>query len=131
MTSARATATTTPTQREEARALVAQALSWGNRAELPTAEDATATWASLNSYGEHFRDAVRARMPAAVPHLLMEADGRLGRPLAPALPNHPLTRKTVVHRAQNLARLVQALLTALGDAPPTTDEHTTEGNTDK
>ncbi|WP_145497507.1 DUF6624 domain-containing protein [Streptomyces sp. CFMR 7] len=68
---------------------------------------------ALNSYSERLRDAVRSEAPtAAGPYLLQEADGRLGRSLTPTLPSLPLTLETIVHRAQNLARLVEALLRA-------------------
>ncbi|MFI1830719.1 hypothetical protein ACH41E_30420 [Streptomyces sp. NPDC020412] len=85
---------------------------------MPTATNATDAVNLLNAYGEELRDAVRAAAPHdAVAYLLGEADSRLGLSLTPALPALPITPQIVVHRAQNLARLVQGLLAALDAAP--------------
>ncbi len=124
----------TPARCEAARALAAQVLTSGeNGVELPTAGDATTAVDRLNSYGEQLRHAVLATVPSddSVPYLLGEADNRLGLSLEPALPSLPLTPAVIVHRAQNLARLVQGLLTAQdASSPPAGGGHTTEGNAD-
>ncbi|MFI1825407.1 hypothetical protein ACH41E_02980 [Streptomyces sp. NPDC020412] len=115
---ARGGAGTTSERCEAAGALAARALTWGSDAELPTAADAIDAVNVLNAYGEELRNAVRAAAPHdAVPHLLDEADSRLGLSLTPVLPTLPFTPQIVVHRAQNLARLIQGLLNALDAAP--------------
>lgn len=115
---ARGGAGTTSEGCEAAGALAARALTWGSDAELPTAADAINAVNALNAYGEELRDAVRAAVSHdAIAYLLGEADRRLGLSLTPVLPTLPLTPQIVVHRAQNLARLIQGLLNALDAAP--------------
>ncbi|MFD4337829.1 hypothetical protein ACFWPP_11645 [Streptomyces anulatus] len=76
---------------------------------------------TLNAFGEQLRDAVRdgagTRSSSEVWPVLGEADRRLGQPLVSSVPPFVLTTGAAVHRAQNLARLVTGLLSALDAAP--------------
>ncbi|MFJ5734722.1 DUF6415 family natural product biosynthesis protein [Streptomyces microflavus] len=103
--------------RAEARASAAEVLLWGTGGHQPPAVDAAVSAMNrLNSYGADLRDALNARcseMPTgsgpyrSAEAILGEASRRLGQP--------PLGGKdAVVRRAQNLARLVDGLLRALG-----------------
>ncbi|MGW1295873.1 DUF6415 family natural product biosynthesis protein [Streptomyces sp. NPDC002533] len=93
-------------------------LAWSTSEEKgPSLDEADSTLALLTTYGKDLRDAVTAvchRLPAGsaaaagVQATLGEANRRLDHPL-PAR-----TRDVVVRRAQNLARLLEALARAVG-----------------
>ncbi|MFD5769323.1 hypothetical protein ACFWIN_26365 [Streptomyces sp. NPDC127049] len=110
--------------RGKARALAEEVLVWAPDGEdRPSLDQAVAVVHQLNAYGEHLQGAVQAGVrpdsPGGPPPILGEAHGRLGQPLTSAVPPFVLTTDAVVRRAQNLARLVTGLLSAL-DATPST-----------
>ncbi|MFC9734192.1 hypothetical protein ACFWGM_19040 [Streptomyces roseolus] len=110
--------------REKARTLAEEVLVWAPDGEdRPSLDQAVAAVHQLNAYGERLCDAVQASVrpdsPDRTPAVLGEARGRLGQPLTSAVPPFVLTTDTIVRRAQNLARLVTGLLSAL-DADPST-----------
>ncbi|MFB7940438.1 hypothetical protein [Streptomyces sp. NPDC056049] len=119
--------------REKARALAEEVLVWAPEGEdRPSLNEAVAAVHQLTAYGERLRDAVRAGLrpgsPGGPPPVLGEAHGRLNQPLASAVPPFVPTTGAVVRRAQNLARLVAGLLSAL-DTGPSTAPPAPGGNT--
>ncbi|MFD6076766.1 hypothetical protein ACFWG5_14425 [Streptomyces hydrogenans] len=110
--------------RQKARTLAEEVLAWAPDGEdRPSLDQAVTAVHQLNAYGERLRDAVQAGVRPDSPDrtltVLGEAHRRLGQPLTSAVPPFVLTTDTVVRRAQNLARLVAGLLSAL-DATPST-----------
>ncbi|MFJ9795441.1 hypothetical protein [Streptomyces sp. NPDC101145] len=108
--------------RQEARTLADEVLAWApDGKDWPSRDQAVAAMHQLNAYGEHLRDAVQASVrpgsPGGPPPILSEAHGRLNQPLTSPVPPFILTTDAVVRRAQNLARLVTGLLSALGAGP--------------
>ncbi|MGD6751956.1 DUF6415 family natural product biosynthesis protein [Streptomyces sp. BH105] len=104
--------------------LVEEALSWDlNSPDLPSVTSALNMARQFTTYGRLIAEDLRAQC-RSVPadsdfHLraratLSEADARLNlKPLAPST-----TPRSAAHRAQNLARLVQALNRASAQASP-------------
>ncbi|NEC21825.1 hypothetical protein [Streptomyces parvus] len=101
-------------------ALAIEVLEWeAPGSAWPKMCEARAAVDKLNSFGEQLRTDVRAAFTSGrQPPVLGEADRRLGLPLEPLLPMLPRTVASVVHRAQNLARLVQGLQRALDASSP-------------
>lgn len=98
--------------------LIDQALSWDlNRPELPVAEAALDTAERLTPFGRIVADDLRAlclTIPAdSDAHVAAQAtltEAALGLSLKPLA--RTAGRRPAAHRAQNLARLIQALLHA-------------------
>ncbi|MFE0772257.1 hypothetical protein [Streptomyces sp. NPDC058861] len=107
--------------RRQARALAEEILAWQVDGEnVPSRDEATAAVERLDAYGEQLGKAVRAEMDPVAPGkalpILREAHTRLGLPLTSPVPPFVLATGAVVRRAQNLARLVIGLLSALDTA---------------
>ncbi|OKJ55933.1 DUF6415 family natural product biosynthesis protein [Streptomyces sp. CB02115] len=101
---------------ESARKLTKKVLAWSTSEEkAPTLEEADTALALLTTYGKEFRDTVTTayhQLPAgsAVAERVQATLGEASRRLDHPLPER--TRKAVVGRAQNIARLLEALLRA-------------------
>ncbi|MGX1851106.1 DUF6415 family natural product biosynthesis protein [Streptomyces sp. NPDC055299] len=103
----------------EVLALVETALSWDASANLPAVEDALSMAKEFTSYGQSLVDGLRTQClnlvansdVAVIAHATLgEASRRLAlRPLA-----RSASPRSAAQRAQNLARLVQSLLRAVG-----------------
>ncbi|MGW3389520.1 hypothetical protein [Streptomyces cinereoruber] len=108
--------------RRQARALAEEVLAWQVDGEnVPSLDQATAAVERLDAYGEQLRKAVRAGMSPGSPEtarpILREAHNRLGLPLTSPVPPFVLTAGAVVRHAQNFARLIAGLLSAVDTAP--------------
>ncbi|MER5740152.1 hypothetical protein ABT117_31435 [Streptomyces sp. NPDC002262] len=110
--------------RKKARTLAEEVLAWAPDGEdRPSLDRAVTAVHQLNAYGERLRDAVQAGVRPDSPDrtlaVLGEARRRLGQPLTSPVPPFVFTTDAVVRRAQNLARLVAGLLSALDVGPST------------